>query len=215
MEKIHEKLLSINKNRYISSKDILCRIVSHLIKKEKINKRNILCAFFSMFVGFIMIINSINSVSVINRLNMMIDNANSFAGYIIAGIISGYMLFYAVLTKETIKTFILTDDNEKNKEGEERTLFESINNYFIEILVLVAVFFGINFFIKIFVSLLDAFTLDCCHKLFFFIVYDVYIFLVLNLLLEFICFLFNIYSLILADSIMKVMCDDSNDDGKT
>ena len=170
---INERLLNINKNRYKSSNDILCTILVKLIKKEKINKRNVFSMLFSSFVAYTIVKNSINSISVINRLNMVVDNSNNFAGYIIAGIISGYILFYTIVTKETIKALVSHDDNVKNKDGENKTLFESINNYFIEILVLIIVFFGINFFIKIFVNLLDKFTLNSYHKICFFIIYDI------------------------------------------
>lgn len=207
---INERLLNINKNRYKSSNDILCTILVKLIKKEKINKRNVFSMLFSSFVAYTIVKNSINSISVINRLNMVVDNSNNFAGYIIAGIISGYILFYTIVTKETIKALVSHDDNVKNKDGENKTLFESINNYFIEILVLIIVFFGINFFIKIFVNLLDKFTLNSYHKICFFIIYDIYIFLTINLLIEFLCFIYNLYSLTLSDSMMKVLNDDSN-----
>lgn len=207
---INERLLNINKNRYKSSNDILCTILVRLIKKEKINKRNVFSILFSSFVAYTIVKNSINSISVINRLNMVVDNSNNFAGYIIAGIISGYILFYTIVTKETIKALVSHDDNVKNKDGENKTLFESINNYFVEILVLIIVFLGINFFIKIFVNLLDKFTLNSYHKICFFIIYDIYIFLTINLLIEFLCFIYNLYSLTLSDSMMKVLNDDSN-----
>lgn len=170
---------------------------------SSINPSVIRCSYLMIILIFILYIffNFSDNSIFFDNFRKFLEVINTIFIAMLAVIITGYSIYYSMMSTNSLKTFIIQNSNDG------KSLFLTFNYFFFAISILYLSTIILNFIIILFFDVFQK-VLGIYFTKIFFSIYSIFC---LNALIEFKSFIYNLYQSVSISSIAKIIEDNKKE----